>query len=90
MNHHLVLCKDFDFKNKITVNQRLQLTGRFCSGICHHIMYNRNIIDELINKIETLHSKTFWKIYLNLVDTRDKDYMKHCEPANCELYFNYI
>lgn len=58
------------------------------SGICHHIIYNKNIIEELFNKVEKYHNKTFWEIYLELMDTRPGQI--HSEPANCELYFNYI
>lgn len=58
------------------------------SGICHHVIYNRKIINELFNKIEKHHDRTFWKIYLELMDTRPGQI--HSEPANCELYYNYI
>lgn len=58
------------------------------SGICHHIIYNKHIINEIFNLIEKHHNQTFWKIYLNLMDTRPNEI--HSEPANCELYFNYI
>ena len=58
------------------------------SGICHHIIYNKYIIFELFNLIEKFHGKKFWKIYLNLMDNRPN--MIHSEPANCELYYNYI
>jgi hypothetical protein len=58
------------------------------SGICHHIIYNKYIIEELFNRIEKYHKAIFWKIYLNLMDTRPNQ--THAEPANCELYFNYI
>lgn len=58
------------------------------SGICHHIIYNRDIINEIFKKIEDFHNKTFWKIYLNLMDTRPNEI--HAEPANCELYYNYV
>lgn len=58
------------------------------SGICHHIIYNKYIIYELFNLIENYHNQIFWKIYLNLMDTRPNQI--HSEPANCELYYNYI
>lgn len=58
------------------------------SGICHHIIYNKYVIEELFNKVEKYHSKIFWKIYLNLMDNRKNEI--NCEPANCELYYNYV
>ena len=90
LNHHLKLHPTFDFGNKLDINISLKKTGRFCSGICHHLIYNKDIINEIIDFIEKEHSETFWKYYLKQVDTRDSDYMKHCEPANCELYYNYV
>ena len=90
LNHHLKLDASFDFGNKLTINSELKKTGRFCSGICHHLIYNKTIINELIDFIEKERGETFWKYYLNQVDTREADHMKHCEPANCELYYNYV
>lgn len=90
LNHHLKLDPSFDFANKLDINVKLKHSGKFCSGVCHHIIYNKTIINELINFIEKERGETFWKYYLNQVDTRDGDYMKHSEPANCELYYNYV
>ena len=90
LNHHLKLHPSFDFGNKLEINKSLKQSGRFCSGICHHLIYNKTIINELIDFIEKERSETFWKYYLNQVDTRDKNHMIHCEPANCELYYNYV
>ena len=90
LNHHLKLHPSFDFGNKLDINIDLKRTGRFCSGICHHIVYNKSIINEIIDLIEKEHDEIFWKYYLKQVDTRNQDYMKHCEPANCELYYNYV
>ena len=90
LNHHLKLHSSFDFKNKLNINVYLKKSGKFCSGVCHHIIYNKDIINEIIDFLEKEHGETFWKYYLKQVDTRDSDYTKHCEPANCELYYNYV
>lgn len=90
LNHHLKLHESFDFYNKLDVNKELKKKKLFCSGICHHIIYNKDIINELINLIEKTHNVVFWKYYLNIIDTRDKDSNLHLEPANCELYYNYV
>ena len=90
LNHHLQLHPSFDFYNKLEINKRLQRQHLFCSGICHHIIYNKYIIDELIALIENTHNETFWKYYLNIVDTRNIDSNLYLEPANCELYYNYV
>lgn len=85
LKHHSKLCKEFDFGN-LFGNDKLKKQNKFTSGICHHIIYNKFIINELIEKIETIHNRTFWKIYLNLTNTKTDN----IEPANCELYYNYI
>jgi hypothetical protein len=90
LNHHLKLHPSFDFGNKLDINKSLKQSGRFCSGICHHLIYNKTIINEIIDFIEKEYGETFWKFYLKQVDTRDNNYMKHCEPANCEFYYNYV
>ena len=59
LNHHKALCKEFDFGNIFDINIRLKSCNKFRSGICHHILYNKFIINQLIDKIETLHNETF-------------------------------
>jgi hypothetical protein len=90
LNHHKKLHNSFDFYNKLKINQPLKKQNKFCSGICHHIIYNKDIINELINLIETTHKVVFWIYYLNIIYTRSKDSNLHLEPANCELYYNYV
>jgi len=85
LKHHLKLDIEFDFGNMFG-NKELRKKNKFCSGICHHIIYNREIINELIQRIEKKHNQVFWKYYLNTVDT----VTDNIEPANCELYYNYI
>ena len=90
LNHHLKLHHSFDFGDNLSINKSLKKSGNFCSGICHHIVYNKKIIDEIIDFIEKEHNEIFWKFYLKHVDLTDENYMNHCEPANCELYYNYV
>jgi hypothetical protein len=81
--HFLLLHEDFNFLNSIE-QQNLLKQKKILTGICHHIMYNKYIIEELINLIEKKHNTTFWKYYLNI---SKEDIF---EPANCELYYNYV
>lgn len=90
LNHLLKLHPSFDFYNKLKINQELKKDKKFCSGICHHIIYNKKIIEEIISLIENEYNVTFWKYYLNLVDTRDSNPNLECEPAEYELYYNYV
>ena len=90
LNHHLKLHPSFDFENKLDINKSLKKMNSFCSGICHHIIYNKKIINEIVDLIENTHNEVFWKYYLSQVDTRHSNHVNHCEPANCELYYNYV
>lgn len=90
LNHHLQLHPSFDFGNKLELNIKLKKKGGFCSGICHHMIFNKTIINELINLIETKHNEIFWKFFLKKIDTRNQDYIKHCEPSEYDLYYNYV
>tara|TARA_Y100000022_G_scaffold173989_1_gene161815 strand:+ start:663 stop:1514 length:852 start_codon:yes stop_codon:yes gene_type:complete len=82
-NHHQKLNEDFDFVNS-EENKELSKNNKLMSGVCHHIMYNKHIINELISLIEQKHNCVFWKFYLNEAVANE------CEPANCELYYNYV
>mgnify|MGYP001380248333 CR=1 FL=1 len=90
LNHHLQLHPSFDFGNKLELNIKFKKKGDFCSGICHHMIFNKTIINELINLIETKHNEIFWKFFLKKIDTRNQDYIKHCEPSEYDLYYNYV
>ena len=46
LNHHLKLCKEFDF-GRFDINKTLKNRNLFRSGICHHIIYNKYIINNL-------------------------------------------
>ena len=90
LNHHLKLHRTFDFYNNLQINKELKKTNKFRSGICHHIIYNKTIIDEIISLVEKEHNVCFWKYYLNCVNTKNSNKDLWCQPANCELYFNYV
>ena len=81
--HFLLLNDNFDFLNSKD-NIKLAKNNKLVSGICHHIVYNKFIINELIDLIEKTNNTIFWKFYLNKAMEGKK------EPANCELYYNYV
>jgi hypothetical protein len=58
------------------------------SGVCHHMVFNKFILDELFQKVESHHSKkTFWKAFLDCVDPREKE---KSGASEYEIYFNYL
>ena len=62
------------------------------SGICHHMLFNKNYIKEIFDIVETFHNKPFWQIFILSV----KEHLNHPLYSNesgaseYELYFNYM
>jgi hypothetical protein len=54
------------------------------SGICHHMMFEKKYIIELMNKIETNHNDIFYNIFLKMVT------VLQCGASEYEIYFNYM
>lgn len=57
------------------------------SGICHHMIFNREVVKEMMAKVETLHQKEFWKVFLSSVDEPNRALSGASEY---EMYFNYL
>jgi hypothetical protein len=57
------------------------------SGICHHMMFQKNILEELFNMIESYHNNEFWKCFLNVVN---KNEILGSGASEYEIYFNYL
>ena len=36
------------------------------SGVCHHILINRDILKDLFKKVEDIHKKKFWDAYIDV------------------------
>jgi hypothetical protein len=62
------------------------------SGICHHMMFNKTYLNEIMQIVENTHNIEFWKAFILLV-------IEHCNynihylesgASEYELYFNYM
>lgn len=62
------------------------------SGICHHMMYNKNYINEIFSIVESKHNKPFWQSFIECVEEHKKHHILFYESgaSEYELYFNYI
>jgi FkbM family methyltransferase len=73
------------FEHMLKLDEDLIKVYENKSGICHHMMFEKKYINELINKIEKNHNDKFYNIFLKMVthfhDSRASEY---------EIYFNYI
>ena len=54
------------------------------SGICHHMLFNKHYVNELIQLVEDTHSDDFYNVFLKFVE-----YIP-AGASEYELYFNYI
>jgi len=57
------------------------------SGICHHMLLQRSVLEDLFRCIEEIHHEEPWKVFL-----RCMQHPQHCQSgmSEYELYFNYI
>lgn len=62
------------------------------SGISHHMIFNRQIIKEIIDLVETTHNRPFWIMFIESVDEHKKYDINYDEAgaSEYELYFNYM
>lgn len=62
------------------------------SGICHHMMFNRGYMKEMVDLVEKQHNMPFWKVFIMCV----KEHLNHnpTDPesgaSEYEMYFNYM
>jgi hypothetical protein len=57
------------------------------SGVSHHMVFNKKHLNELFELIEKFHNRPFFNIFLEAIDTRDKNDFKCSEY---EIYFNFM
>jgi hypothetical protein len=57
------------------------------SGICHHMMFQTNIIVELFKLVENFHNESFYVSFLKSVDKKD---ILGSGASEYEIYFNYL
>jgi len=62
------------------------------SGISHHMIFNKNLLREMFELVESKHQQKFWKIFLECV-TEHKNYpitMEESGASEYEIYFNFM
>lgn len=56
------------------------------SGISHHMIFQKPVIEALFEDIEHYHAKPFWYMFCHLVDPENMD----AGASEYEIYFNYV
>jgi hypothetical protein len=57
------------------------------SGICHHMMFQKDKLKMLFNLVEKHHNKTFYQVFLESVS---KDQILGSGASEYEIYFNFL
>ena len=61
------------------------------SGICHMMIFNKNIMKNLFSSIENIHKKETWKVCLDSVINYIKQFGENLSIlSEYELYYNYV
>jgi hypothetical protein len=75
------------FEHMLKLDENLIKVDKMKSGICHHMIFETKIINELINKIEQKHNDIFYNVFLKSVFVSERD---KSGASEYEIYFNYI
>lgn len=54
------------------------------SGICHHMLFQKSVLDRLFAKVQAVHNQPFWQAFCKTINPRD---FSGC--SEYEIYFNY-
>lgn len=73
------------FEHMIKLDPQLIKVDPHKSGICHHMMFEKIYLDELMHKIEQRHKDTFYNVFLNMVTEHNAS-----GASEYEIYFNYM
>lgn len=58
------------------------------SGISHHMLFQRSVMEELYAEIVKVHNKEPWKVFCEKIDQREL--YRSCMCIEYELYFNFV
>ena len=73
------------FHHMLKLDSGLVKVDKNKSGICHHMMFEKTYLNEIINKIEENHNDKFYNIFLKLVTD-----VQRAGASEYEIYFNYM
>ena len=57
------------------------------SGISHHMLLQRPVLEDLFKRVKEIHHKEFWQAFCLCVD---KQYLKSQGASEFEIYFNFF
>ena len=75
------------FEHMYRVHPFLEKIYEEKSGICHHMIFEKKYINELICMVEDFHKKQFWIVFLEEVSENQRN---HSGASEYEMYFNFM
>lgn len=57
---------------------------QYQSGICHHMVFQRDVLEHLFADVEAIHGVDMWRACVRCIDT------SNCDMSEFEIYFNYV
>jgi len=76
------------FNHMARLHPGLKRFNESISGICHHMMFEKQIVEQLFKMVEEVHEGVpFWKLFFGKVEEKDK---KGSGGSEYEIYFNYL
>lgn len=73
------------FEHMKKLDKNLIRVDKNKSGICHHMMFEKEYLNELISLVEENHNDHFYNIFLKFVVDKDKS-----GASEYEIYFNFM
>tara|TARA_B100000214_G_C23915310_1_gene603360 strand:- start:143 stop:961 length:819 start_codon:yes stop_codon:yes gene_type:complete len=71
------------FKHMNDLHPKIKKVDNF-SGISHHMLFKKTILESLFELVENYHNKEFYKSYIDLLDPNENS-----PSADYEIYYNY-
>ena len=73
------------FEHMAKLHEEFIKCNKTMSGICHHMIFEQQYIEEILEKVEEKHKDKFYNVFLKCVKER-----KGSGASEYELYFNYV
>jgi hypothetical protein len=76
------------FNHMNRLHPSLEKMNASMSGICHHMIFDIEILKSLFTLIENYHNKPFYKAFLDCIEFPNENDLSVC--SEYEIYFNFI
>lgn len=56
------------------------------SGVCHHMLFQKSVLEEIFSNVEKIHGQAFWQAFCKCVDL---NWIYSAGASEYEIYFHY-